>query len=342
MPPDKNQNINLIPSDLERKRQVIKQVIAQAPQEYTEAQNGIIKTKPSFWSRLFAAQPPVKITKAAAINIAAVKPTILPARIKAAPAPSAPSAAPPLRPIFLHTATPPVVAAKPEPKKVEIVAPAPAIKKIPTKAMEMTTASDGGQTEPSGGDNFGVNLLAGEYAKAFVKQNQKSFFAYAVGSVVALVVMVYLGLQLYQMQKTGQAERAQAANVELEGAINSFSDLDKEDKLLGRKVGVIKELLAAHISTRAFLEKLESATIPEVTFLALASSQEGGVTVTARATSYTALARQLAVLQEDAPWIKAVSVASAGLVRSNQGAEEGVEFDMVMQVDPKIFKAPAD
>lgn len=346
MPPDKNQNINLIPSDLERKRQVIKQVIARSPQEYTEAQNGTKKTKASFWSRLFAPKPKAKIEKSESIKIAAIKPTRLPTRFKAEKEPARASVLSAPKPDFLKvvaTNAPVSVVPQPEPKKIEVAAaeikkPAPTV----VKNVEMTTASDGGKKSAPSGDDFGVNLLSGEYAKAFVEQNQKTFFAYAVAAAVALVVLVYLGLQLYQMQKTSQVESSQAANVELEGAINSFKDLDKEDKLLGRKVAVIKELLRAHISTRSFLEKLEGVTIPEVAFLALAASQEGGITVTARATSYTALARQLTVLQEDAPWIKEVSVAAASLVRSNQGAEEGVEFDMVMQVDPKTFQAATD
>ncbi|MEK7164427.1 MAG: hypothetical protein AAB779_00610, partial [Patescibacteria group bacterium] len=262
-----------------RKRQVIKQVIAQVPQEYTEAQNDAPKEKKSFWSRLFAPNP--KKPKADnALKISVIKPLRLPTRTK--------------------------TAKEPAPK----AAPMPEVKEAAAKKVEMTTASGGGEKGAGSGDDFGVNLLSGEYAQAFAQQNQTAFFAYAAGSAVALVVVVYLGLHLYQMQKAGQVERSQAANVELEGAINSFNDLDKEDKLLGRKVGVIKELLMAHISTRSFLEKLESVTIPEVTFLALAASQEGGVTVTARATSYTALARQLTVLQEDTPWVKEVSVAA--------------------------------
>lgn len=300
MPPDKNQNINLIPSDLERKRQVIKQVIAQAPREYTETDVSQ-GSRPSFWSRILAFKLKTKSAKPPLVESPVIKPTRLPSR-------------PQLKPL-LETANKALLVTK-----------------------EMTVAAGAAKNDVRAGENFGVNLLSAEYASAFITQNQKSFFAYAAGGCVVLVILFYIGLHLYQLQKSGQVERSQQANTELEGAIASFSDLEKEDQILGRKVGVIKELLAAHISTQAFLEKLEAATIPEVTFLALAAAPAGGVTVTARATSYTTLARQLTVLQESAPWIKEVNVASATLVHSKEGKEDGVEFDMVLKVDPNIFK----
>lgn len=400
MPPDKNQNINLLPSDLERQRRIIKQVIASAPKEYTKPANGHKEAKKiSFWSKLFSAKPKMPAMQAKADHLA-LKPQLKPLVIDEAllpppPVPPRPlhaSGAAPPKPNFLsaakfkHKIAPKaqgVAAVKPKkpsfwskffkakPKKnplapaaakapatkepfhevkpnfaIEVKAPpapvaAPKIEKAEKpapKKIEMTEAANGGNGN-SGGEDFGVNLLSAEYASAFVKQNQKSFFFYSAGAAAALVIIVYLGLHLYQIQKAGQVAKSQQANEELTTAINTFNDLDKEDRQLGKKVSAVKDLLAAHISTRAFLEKLESVIIPEVTFKALAATQDGGVTVSARAASYTALGRQLSVLQENVPWIKEVTMASAGAVTGNQGEDEGVEFDMVLRVDPAIFKA---
>lgn len=413
MPPDKNQNINLLPSDLERKRQIIKQVIAGAPKEYTQAQNGQPK-KVSFWAKLFSAKPKKAKPANGGVNLPLkpkLKPLVIEEALLSSPAAPPPksnflnatefahkeapkarsTAAPRLKKSFFwskffkparNVSHPPANAValragndadgaklklKPEAiaeskvpaKEIPFDAPKPNFltannfkqsdvpkdepKSAPLppsapKAIEMTEVANG-VNHAEAGENFGVNLLSAEYASAFAKQNQNFFFLYSVGAATALVIIVYLGLHLYQMQKAGQVARSQQANEELTTAINTFNDLDKEDQQLGKKVAAVKDLLAAHISTRAFLEKLESVIIPEVTFKALAATQDGGVTVSARAASYTALARQLTVLQETVPWIKEVVMASAGAVSGNLGEDEGVEFDMVLRVDPVIFKA---
>lgn len=334
MPPDKNQNINLLPSDLERQRRIIKQVIAQAPKEYTKPANGHKDPKKtSFWSKLFSAKPKTAATAVKADHLI-LKPKLKPLVVDETLLP--PPSAPPRPPHPAARAPKPDFLAddnfKPKAEPKAEVKPAP-------KKIEMTEAANGGQGNNSDGEDFGVNLLSAEYASAFIKQNQKSFFLYSAGAAASLVIIVYLGLHLYQIQKAGQVAKSQQASEELTAAINSFKNLEKEDQQLAKKVAAVKDLLAAHISTRAFLEKLESVIIPEVTFKALAATQNGGVTVSASATSYTALARQLTILQENVPWIKEVTMASAGAVTGNQGEDEGVEFDMVLRVDPVIFKA---
>jgi len=141
---------------------VIKQVIAAAPRDYTVAQNGLPKTKPSFWSRLFAPKPKASHEQEAAPKkVEVIPPKRMPTLAKAVLEVKK-EAAPPLpKPNFLTGQT-----MAPEPKKTAAIAPAPA-PVVPAKPAAVKAAP---------GDNFGVNLLSGEYAQAFAAQNQKSFF----------------------------------------------------------------------------------------------------------------------------------------------------------------------
>ncbi len=221
---------------------------------------------------------------------------------------------------------------KPAPPQVK---PAPP----PSPLQKLATPAGNAERSSAGRPSFGVNLLHEEYAQAFHKQNQKSVFLSAIAGTVLLIILAYVAIHLYQARSAASARATSAVNQKLEAAIASYNVLDKDDKALARKVTALKSLLDKHISLRAFLEKLEAVTIAEVSYLSIAASQEGGVTITALARDYTALARQITVFQEAAPWVRSAVVASAALSRDTQGQALGVEFDLTLMVDPAVFAA---
>ncbi|MDP1709565.1 MAG: hypothetical protein Q8L21_01625, partial [Candidatus Komeilibacteria bacterium] len=325
MPPDKNQNINLLPDDLERKRAVIKQVISQAPKEYTNPPKLTpLPTRPKYnytdvkKEAVVSAPKPNLLTAQTAVikPVAKTKPKTEPATHWWTKFFSRPLA--PKKPI--ETVVKPITKAPepiksvtplmPEKKLPPVTAIAPATPTPPPVAssapQKVSSAKESVAAVPASGENFGVNLLSQEYAAAFKPQNQKVFFAWSAGITILLIILAYVGIYLYQAQNTRSVAAVEKANAELEQAITSFGDLDKEDQILGRKVVAVESLLSSHISWRSFLEKLEGITIPEVTYLAMAASNSGAVTITARAVDYTALGRQITVFQESAPWLKEV------------------------------------
>ena len=295
MPPDQNQNINLLPGDLQRKREVIKKVIASDVVEYTQPQNGqTTKLQPNFLNQTRPVIKPLPKKEPAKKPEPKPEPKKEPKeswwrKIKAAPVPVAPK--------------------KEEPKPVAPKEPV----------------------------NLDVNLLSEEYAEIFKVRNQKSIFITWAVIAAAVIIFAYLGIYLYQIKKSAAIRQTSQINAELEKTIATYSGLEQEDALLLQKISSLKTLLGNHVSLSNFLRLLEAVTTPEVTYTALAASREGLVTITALATDYTALARQLSILQEHTEWVRDAQVTSAQLSKDNQAKSRGVEFDLLLKVDQSVF-----
>lgn len=395
MPPDKNQNINLLPGDLKRKQEVIKKVIANEAVSYTQPQNGLAGNIPpkkksfiNFWGRkggntvkssnqnglrlstrqfATASKPngrPMPAVNAPKPNFlsqssTAIKPLAkkepekkpepkkepkenwwrkLFAK-KSSPAPEKVKTEikiPPLAPTALskkeelpvqEKKTEPVMA-KPAPEPpVRPVAPAPAPEPIAPDQSQPASAASA----------LDVNLLSKEYAEVFKIRNQKSVFITWLVITAAAIGFAYLGIHLYQLKKSANIRQAGLINAELEKTIATYSSLEQEDALLLKKISSLRTLLDNHISISKFLQLLEAATTPEVTYTAIAASKEGLVTITALATDYTAVGRQLAILQEHTDWVKDAQITAAQLAKDNQAKSRGVGFDLMLKVDPSVF-----
>lgn len=202
---------------------------------------------------------------------------------------------------------------------------------------------------PEGQDNVGsgtdkaeehldINLLSEEYTKTFAAGRQKEVFFWSLAVCALFLAAVYGTAHLWQQQSMNEVLRAQSAAGETEKSIAAYQSLADEDSALRRKVTAVKALLAKHISFKTFLEKLEAVTIPEVNYLNIAVAQTGGMTLAARAKDYTALARQLVVFSQKAPWLRELSLTAARM--SGEGAvakERTVTFDLSFKVDADAF-----
>jgi len=184
---------------------------------------------------------------------------------------------------------------------------------------------------------FEVNLLTKEYAEVFSPKNRARTLIWSSVSALLFVVLVYVSIHLYEVRnRSGLAEATSVIN-QMERAITSYSDLQEEDTVLRAKVDAIGTLLDKHISIESFLVRIEDVTIPEVTYTAIALSNDGTVVLSALAQDYTSLARQLAVYEREAPWVDDVFVTSANLERDDQAQVNGVSFDITVTVDKEVF-----
>ncbi len=236
-----------------------------------------------------------------------------------APVPSAPPPSPikPLSPPL--AAEPPAVPAKSKPAE--------------PPAREPSSSAKASEDKP-----LDVNLLSEEYRAAFVPARGKAVLAWSLG-LAALVVLLGYGLAyLYQVRSERAIEGAVTSASEIEQAVATFEDLADEDQELAKKTAALAALFSDHLSFTAFLESLERATIPEVTYTSIAVSRQGMVSISGQTPSYTALARQLTVYEEDTPWIQDVNMSAASLIRDELGKEAGVGFDVTLTVDPAIFE----
>lgn len=216
------------------------------------------------------------------------------------------------------------------PKKKESVAPPAEISALEPARPEQLPAAPTAEA-------LGVNLLSAEYAQAFVLKNRVAVAAWtAVVSVLALAVG-YTGALVYQSRKMELLEAARSRNQAVSSVIVTYRDLANEDELLRRKILALKFLLKKHISLKTFLEKLEAVTVSEVTYLNIAVTAEGGVNMAARASDYTAAARQLAIFKTEVPWLKEVVMNGARRTAMAESKEPSVSFDLALKVDESVF-----
>lgn len=363
---DKNQNINLLPGDLKRKQEVIKKVIANEAVSYTQPQNGLRLSTRQFAA---ASQPndrPMPAVNAPKPNFLSQSPTASKPLAKkepekkpepkkepkeswwrklfakkSSPAPEKAKAeikTPPLAPTALSKKEElPVPEKKPEPvmpkPKPE---PEPPVRPVALAPAPEPIAPD--QNQPaSAASALDVNLLSKEYAEVFKIRNQKSVFITWLAITAAAIGFAYLGIHLYQLKKNANIRQTSLINAELEKTIATYSGLEQEDALLLKKISSLKILLDNHVAISKFLRLLEVVTTPEVTYTAIAASREGLVTITALATDYTAVGRQLAILQEHTDWVKDAQITAAQLAKDNQAKTRGVGFDLMLKVDPSVF-----
>ena len=150
---------------------------------------------------------------------------------------------------------------------------------------------------------------------------------------VCLLVMV-LGLYLYFNSQVQTLEQRLAEIEEQVTSIEEGRDKKKEEKLvdLKKQTALLSKMLSDHIFWSQAWTKLEGLIIPQlqVKSLALSSGKEE-IAFAARATSYSAIAKQLATLTND-PAIKDVSIS--GIRLSPIG---GADFDIKLSIDGKEF-----
>ncbi|OJI07831.1 hypothetical protein BK004_00070 [bacterium CG10_46_32] len=233
----------------------------------------------------------------------------------------------------------PLPAASPSPVAI------PAQKIVPPKASASSTASVVAQKATTSEQTeapvhrlstFDVNLLSAEYTQAFKKGNP--YITLALWSFVAVlfVGVSYGVLALYEIRGASKLAQEEQVVAALVNTIGTYEDVQNEDTVLRSKVAASRELIGNHISWYAFLEKLEGVTIPEITYISMAASTKGIMSITAFAGDYTGLARQIVVFQQT-QWIQDITVTSASRVEESPTQAAGVSFDMQLSISPAVL-----
>ena len=183
---------------------------------------------------------------------------------------------------------------------------------------------------------FDVNLLSQEYSRAFRKTNPVSVLLAYIGLTLVFAGFLFSILYAYQARSEQRISKVEAVKEALKQTIATYNDLENQDSALRAKVDIVGELLKKHVSWNEFLAKLEKETIPEVSYLNMAASLEGEMSISAFAQDYSSLARQITVFQNTA-WIKDLSVTSASLVDKTATLPGGVAFDMQITIDKEAL-----
>lgn len=340
MASEQHQNINLLPHDLQTKRDLVKKELA-GMMEYTEP------TKEGADGHVEAKPEPSPVGSAPDFLTRRKLPPLASWSTPATPPESQTPAAAPL-------ASKPEIKDQLQPKqqtgwfarlfsgRAKPAADEPAADvKQDAKQEEAAAQSSVPAAESAGPKEeiLDVNLLSQEYAQAFVLKNQVVVYFWALAVSLLAVAVGFAGAKLYETREQSRLAQERGRNQALSEVIVSYRDLAVTDGLLKRKVQALRALFKKHISFKTFLEQLEAVTIPEVTYQNIAVTGKGGVGLAARATDYTAAARQLSVFQTRAPWVKTVVMTGARAVPGAESKSGGVSFDLALTVDESVFIA---
>jgi len=184
--------------------------------------------------------------------------------------------------------------------------------------------------------SFDVNLLSGEYSRSFSKEKPLFTLLSFIGATFVLIVVIFTGLNVYNKKSENKIENVETISKALEETIATYKSIDQEDSKLRQKIDIVEKLLDNHISWYSFLDKLENETIPEITYLDIAASSEGAISITALAKDYTSLARQMTVFSK-VDWIKNLDITSATLTEETATMPSGVSFDMQIFINKEIL-----
>lgn len=175
-----------------------------------------------------------------------------------------------------------------------------------------------------------VNLLPEGVGLLSIKKLM-TYFGLAVLVGIILLAVVSIGLIFYDQGIAKQIKQTDEQIVLLE---DSFKDLKtKEDEALvwSNKVEAIGALLERHIYWSKFFPELEKVTIPDVYYTSIGATSDGYVILTASASSYTALARQYIVLQNNQEVFPEMQISGI------TGSERGVIFNIQLKLTPEIY-----
>ena len=179
-----------------------------------------------------------------------------------------------------------------------------------------------------------TSLLPKEYLRA--SHHTLAYFQLSIafvvsGGVVALSLWLLLG---YETAVQAQLDQARANGVTADGQVAALERQKNDALVLQHQIAAARALVDAHIQWTKALAFLESKTVPDVQFTALAvDAQDGRANIQAIGASFAALARQLLVFQ-NSPEIQRVTITSG----KTKGDTQGIEFDIELRFSPEVLR----
>ncbi|MBU1037288.1 hypothetical protein KKF32_04695 [Patescibacteria group bacterium] len=205
--------------------------------------------------------------------------------------------------------------------------------------QESATLSAGKKVEEgSHGGSIDVNLIP---EGTYLLSTKKVFYSLGTAVLIGvlLIFLSYLGLIFYGNYVYSQDKKLSLTLQQKEKDFNQYKSLEKKAFLWSKKVETVKKLAQQHVYWTKFFTKLESLTIPDVYYTTFAATTNGTITLAATATDYTAVAKQLIVLQE-AEGDVFENVEIGNMSGDSSGGQ--VNFNIVLKLNPQVFSNPFD
>lgn len=190
-------------------------------------------------------------------------------------------------------------------------------------------------------EGFGMNLIVEERKKEVSQSVLWNNLFQILGSAVlagAIVGVVYLGIRWYGSTKE---QEIQAIRDSVQKVDAEIATLESNYNLLVRfqtKLSSTKNLLENHVSFLKFFDELEKNTLPQVAYQNISFSDDGSVTLTATATDYASVGKQLLAYQKVDSFIKKARINAINGMLSQTGDLAGVNFTIQITIDKEWLK----
>lgn len=182
------------------------------------------------------------------------------------------------------------------------------------------------------GEMGSVDLIPQAVRLRTWRQVNSLLFLSGIASII--IVGVFYGTLFVQEQAIiKEQKRQEEERIKIEKQILNFSELNKNIKSLGEEINLVQDVLNKHIYWNKFFALLEKYTLPEVFYGGITAGNNGALTLSASATNYEAVARQLKVLQQDQAkeFVESVAINAASI------GDGGVRFSVNLILNPNLF-----
>lgn len=186
----------------------------------------------------------------------------------------------------------------------------------------------------------GVNLVPEELQSAAGSRNKLVMLGLTAAITVLVIGIVSVGLLLVQQMLTKKADAIKSDIAAMDSQRTKLTAQKRSAIQLHKDTLQAIDILNKHIYWTQFFKQLEAVTIDVVQYKSVTADRAGRVTILASGPDFRSVARQLIAYQQDAAFIKDVSITSAS-VRQGVGVESFVDFTATLTLQPGAVLLPA-
>lgn len=232
-------------------------------------------------------------------------------------------------------------------KSAQVAPPPPPPSTLPPTAQVGKTQNRLSEAAPILGAGLNVNLVPQEYQPEGPSRN-RLYAAMSIGIAVLLIAGTTIGLGIYE-----RSLDAKIANLDTEIAAlgQQVSVLEsgplQQASVLRQRTTDITKALDQHVYWDQFFEKIESVTLPTVSYGNMSVDVAGSVSMSATATTFDEVGKQLLTYQKATDFILQATILSATKVTSAPTTDvppgqtatpkSQVTFSVSLRVNPKVF-----
>lgn len=187
-----------------------------------------------------------------------------------------------------------------------------------------------------------VNLIKNEMRVDFDWNQHLSTLLFAVIVTALFVAEIYFGLNWWTNYENERVLTSEAKFNQVSADIRSYKTKSDEILAFKERVDAANSLLDNHIYWTNFLNWLEKNTLSTVTYSGFSGKSDGIYDLSASTNAFREVSWQTRAFLAD-PAVVSVKVDEASMQAGDDATEDAgmakVNFNLSLEVDPKLFKA---